>query len=65
MQLSVKYLIRMGDVEMVCNSPLEMKVTLSKITSALSTTIRVYQSVVSLNTTTHTVSVVETELTEW
>ena len=64
MILSTKYLIRMGDVEMVCNSPLEMKVTLSKITSAMSTTIRVYKSVVSLNTTTHTVSVVETELTE-
>ena len=65
MVLSTKYIIRMGDVEMICNSPLEMKVTLAKISSALSTTIRVYKSVVSLNTTTHTVSVVETELTEW
>lgn len=65
MILSTKYIIRMGDIEMVCNSPLEMKVTLSKISSALSTTIHVYKSVVSLNTSTHTVSVVETELTEW
>ena len=65
MELSVKYLIRIGDVEMVCNSPLEMKVTLGKISAATSTTVRVYKKVISLNTTTHLISSVETELTQW
>lgn len=67
MVISTKYLVRINaQADFYFNSVLEMKEFLGHINSAVaSTPIRVYKVVFTLDTSTHYVSKVETELTAW
>ena len=68
MNLAVKYLVRINtNGEFQFDTLLEVKDFLRHINSAIASNapIRVYKVIYTLNTSTHYVSKIETELTEW
>ena len=71
MILSTKYRVvflytgALASVEFNFDSTLEVKQFLKNVANVTNIAIRVYKTDISLNTSTHTVTVFETELTEW